>query len=160
MAYPLIDCLRPSLSIAIFIWSLFQLSKWEFFLFTSPIHHLTCFYWYKSQYLILVSTFFVSIEMIGCFYSHSRRNLETIFMMSDEHFEVLTRYDKKIWWRRIIIVHRPYQIRDLPDLLFDSAEFWFFTDLKTRKSKWLTNRVSTKIPMLVMEMGIGWNSDG
>jgi len=47
-----------------------------------------------NQYLILVPTFFVSIKMIGCFYCHSRRNLETIFMMSDKHVEVLSRYDQ------------------------------------------------------------------
>jgi len=77
-----------------------------------------------NQYLVLVPAFFVSIEMIGCFYHRSRRNLETIFMMSDEHVEVPSRYDKNnLMMSNHNCLHRPYQIGDLPDLLFESAEF-------------------------------------
>jgi len=46
-----------------------------------------------NQYLVLVPAFFVSIEMIGCFYHCSRRN--NIYD-ENKHIEVLSRYDKKV----------------------------------------------------------------
>jgi len=73
-------------------------------------------------------------------------------MTSDEHVEVLSRYNNFFDdGRRIIIdIHRPYQI---PDWMFVSLENFDFSPIrKPGKSKRSTDRVGTRteIPTLIV----------
>ena len=67
--------LRPSLSVAVSFDPRFDWSKREIFSFYRPYPSLQVSPDMISQYNHFSTAFFVSIEMIGCFYRRSGRNL-------------------------------------------------------------------------------------